>query len=82
MPDTRMHIALETERDLIDFIALIAGSNDKYHLEDFRGEHAVNPASMLGMLYARADFSSGMYLINLSNDGHFPIEFERFRVVD
>ena len=82
MPDTRMRVAIETERDLVDFISLIARAEDTYRLEDFRGECAVNPASMLGMLYARADFSSGMYLINLSNDGHFPIEFERFRVVD
>ena len=37
---------------------------------------------MLGMLYARADFSGGMYLINLIHDGHFPLEFDRFRVVE
>lgn len=82
MPNTRMQVAIETERDLVDFISLIARAEDTYRLEDFRGECAVNPGSMLGMLYARADFSGGMYLINLIHDGHFPIEFDRFRVVE
>ena len=82
MPNTRMRIAIETERDLLDFISLIARAEDTYRLEDFRGEHAVNPGSMLGMLYARADFSGGMYLINLTQGGHFPVEFDKFRVAE
>lgn len=82
MPNVRMRIALETERDLVDFISMISRAKDIYRLEDFRGEHAVNPGSMLGMLYARADFSSGMYLVNLSNDGCYPTEFEKFRVIE
>ena len=80
MPIVRAKINFETEKDIVNFITLINKSDDIFRLEDFRGEHAVNPSSMLGLLYARADFSSGMYLINLSNDGVFPTEINNYRV--
>lgn len=80
MPNIRARINFETESDIVRFITIINESKDIYRLEDFRGEHAINPASMLGLLYAKADFSNGMYLINLSNDGEFPNEIDNFRV--
>lgn len=80
MPNIRARINFETESDIVKFITIINESKDIYRLEDFRGEHAINPASMLGLLYAKADFSNGMYLINLSNDGEFPNEIDNFRV--
>lgn len=82
MPNVRACIALETEHDVIDFISIISHMEDKYRLEDYRGEHAVNPCSMLGLLYAKADFSGGMYLINLTNDGVFHPDFNRFRLAE
>lgn len=76
----RARINFNTERDIVNFITLINQQPDIYCLEDFRGEHAVNPASMLGLLYARADFSNGMYLINLTNNGIFPSEINDYRI--
>ena len=82
MPNVRARINFETEKDVVNFITAINKSNDTFRLEDFHGEHAVNPASMLGLLYARADFSSGMYLINLTNDGTFPSEINHYRIAE
>ena len=82
MSNVRAEINFETEKDIVGFITAINKSNDIFRLEDFRGEHAVNPASMLGLLYARADFSGGMYLINLTNDGVFPNEINQYRTVE
>ena len=82
MSNVRAEINFETEKDIVGFITAINKSNDIFRLEDFRGEHAVNPASMLGLLYARADFSNGMYLINLTNDGVFPNEINQYRIVE
>lgn len=80
MSNIRARINFETESDIVRFITIINESKDTYRLEDFRGEHAVNPASMLGLLYARADFSNGMYLINLTNNGVFPSEINDYRI--
>ena len=82
MSNVRAEINFETEKDIVGFITAINKSNDIFRLEDFRGEHAVNPTSMLGLLYARADFSNGMYLINLTNDGVFPNEINQYRIVE
>lgn len=76
----RARINFNTEKDIMDFIMLINQQPDIYRLEDFRGEHAVNPASMLGLLYARADFSGGMYLTNLTRNGVFPSEINDYRI--
>ena len=77
-PHTRAHISLSTDGDILNFIKAAQQENDVYVIEDFEGVKRVSARSMLGMMYAVAEFDE-LFLVNLSEDGFIPARFDDFR---
>lgn len=78
---SRAQILLTGESSVIEFVTLLNQSmpTDKFVLEDESGLLRVNPRSVMGILYALADFKDKMYLVNLTNNGVYPVGFDKFR---
>lgn len=77
----RAHINLEKTSDINDFILLLSEDKDKYMLENEDGSYHVNAKSLLGVIYASAEFGEGIYLVNKTHDGHYPFGMDKFRVL-
>jgi hypothetical protein len=77
---TRAHIRLETRKDIFDFLSLMTSLQDFYYIENSTGEIRIEASSMLGVVYATADFGEEMYLVNNTNDGDFPAQLNKYRV--
>lgn len=81
MPHIRAHVRLTTQNDVMDFIrALCDGTSNFYDVENYDGSKCVNARSLLGMLYATAEFPNSLYLVNTTVDGEFPSAIDQFRV--
>lgn len=78
-PHIRAHIRLMTNEDIAKFMAAISNLDDTYSIEDFDGIQRANAKSTLGVMYATCDFGNQLYLVNETNDGHFPSVFDSFR---
>ena len=78
-PHIRAHIRLTTNEDIAKFMAAISNLDDTYSIEDFEGFQRANAKSTLGVMYATCDFGNQLYLVNETNDGHFPSVFDSFR---
>ena len=76
----RAHIELTTNDDISKFMAVMAGLEDAYSIEDFEGVQRANAKSTLGVMYAASDYGSQLYLVNDTNDGQFPAALDCFRV--
>lgn len=77
-PHIRAHINLTTDRDILAFIAAAQQESDNLIVEDFEGIKRVSASSMLGMMYASAEFGD-MYLVNLTDNGYISHRFDDFR---
>lgn len=77
-PHSRAHIALSTDGDIINFIKAAQQESDNYVVEDFEGVKRVSARSMLGMMYAVAEFGQ-LFIVNLSENGYIPARFDEFR---
>ena len=75
----RMPINITTQKQGFEFIKDIAVLNDSFSLENFDGTARVDARSMMGVLYAIAEMTDDMYLVNNTNDGEFPIAMEKYR---
>ncbi len=77
----RAKIRIDTVSDVSNFVREINsdGSINKYIVENEKGTHRVNARSYLGMIYASAEFGDGMYLVNETEDGHFPAFINKWR---
>lgn len=77
-PHSRAHINLQTDGQIMCFIQAAQHENDEYVVEDFAGVKRVSARSMLGMMYAVAEFDA-LYLVNQTEDGYIPARFDEFR---
>ena len=81
MPHIRAHVRLNTQNDVMDFIrALCDGTSNFYDVENYDGSKCVNARSLLGMLYATAEFPNSLYLVNTTVDGEFRSAIDQFRI--
>lgn len=78
-PYSRAKIHIETHQDMADFIALAHDVSGGAGLvvEDSGGSHRVSAGSLLGMIYASAEFDA-MYLVSTQTN-EIPRCFDRFR---
>ena len=81
MPHSRAHIRLSTTADAAAFVSALNtdGTTDKYIIEDFKSVQRANARSLLGVVYALSDYNDQMYLVNETNDGHFPGFIDAYR---
>lgn len=79
----RARILIESSAQAEDFVKNLNsdGTVNKYHIEDASGSYKVNARSMLGVMYASAEFSNEMYLVNDTEDGVFPSFVNSYRVM-
>lgn len=77
----RAHIRLNTMQQVADFVGCINsdGTPDKYIIESFDGTYRADARSRLGVLYAMAEYNDETYLVNIDNDGVFPLGIDTFR---
>lgn len=75
---TRTEINLITDRDVSAFIQIAMNHPDELVLENFDGSRRVSASSMLGVMYAAAEFGQ-VYLVNVTNDASIGAEFDQFR---
>lgn len=78
----RCQIRLETAAEANDFVNIINQSDSKYRyiVENFSGTERVSARSLLGVIYATADFNSEMFLVNDTENGFFPASIDKYRV--
>lgn len=67
-----------TQENVQNFITALCIGDSFYDLVNEDGTKCVNARSMLGVLYAIAEFKD-MFLINLTHDGEFPEEVMEFK---
>ena len=81
VPHVRARLQIVTQNEAVEFInALCDGkTTDHFDLENFASTQRVNTRSILGVLYATAEFKDEIYLVNLDNDGVFPAAIDKFR---
>ena len=77
-PHSRAEIHLTTDRDISAFIQTAMNQDDELVLENFDGSRRVSASSMLGVMYAAAEFGQ-VYLVNVTNDANIGAEFNKFR---
>lgn len=75
---SRSEIALTTDRDISAFIQIAMNHADELVLENFDGSRRVSASSMLGVMYAAAEFGR-VFLVNVTNDANIGAEFNQFR---
>lgn len=70
MAHTRAKLALDTGKIVAEFVRDINsdGSVDKWMVENFDGTLRVNARSLLGMMYASAEWNGEIYLFNASDE--------------
>jgi len=71
-PHIRARVRIVTQSEAVEFInALCDGKiTDRFDLENFESSQRVNARSILGVLYATAEFKDEIYLVKRSV--HFP----------
>ena len=81
MAFSRAKIRLDTSKEVINFVSEINsdGSTIKYVVENEDRSYRVSARSLLGVLYASAEFGDGIYLVNESNDNPFPAFIDKYR---
>lgn len=79
----RAHIRVNNPTEAAEFVSKLNsdGSTNSYVIENKDGKHRVNARSLLGVIYACADYSDSMYLVNDSEDGNFPSFINDYRVL-
>lgn len=75
---TRTEIRLTTDREISAFLQAAMNHEDELVLENFDSSRRVSASSMLGVMYAAAEFGQA-YLVNLTNDANVGAEFNQFR---
>lgn len=75
---SRAEIYLTTDRDISAFLQAAMNHDDELVLENFDGSRRVSASSMLGVMYAAAEFGQ-VYLVNVTNDANIGAEFNQFR---
>lgn len=78
----RAQIQLITAKDVQDFVSKLNsdGTVDKYVIRDGSDHYCANARSVLGVMYAAAEFNGCTYLVNETEDGKFPSFIDQYRV--
>lgn len=77
-PHIRRHLKITTQTEVMKFVNAIQMEPDMYHIEDFEANFRANAASIMGVMYAMIEFNDNMFLVNKTNDGHFPSFIDQF----
>ena len=75
----RAHIRIMGPAQAAEFVSKVNsdGSTNKY----FVGKVRADARSLLGVIYASAEFRDSMYFVNDSDDGKLPSFIDSYRVV-
>lgn len=70
MAHTRAKLGIDTGRSVADFVRELNsdGSTEKWMVENFDGTLRVDARSLLGMMYASAEWNGEIYLFSASDD--------------
>ena len=81
MAHPRAKIRLDTNKEVIRFVQEINsdGSIIHYVIENEDASYRVSARSLLGVLYASAEFGNNLYLVNETNDNDFPAFVDKYR---
>ena len=81
---SRAKIRLDTSKEALSFVKDVNsdGTAIKYIIEDKEGNYRVSARSLLGVLYASAEFGGELYLVNETNDNPFPSFVDKYRPLD
>ena len=81
MAHTRAQLSLSHSKEVNNFVKDINsdGSTNKYMIENFDGSERVSARSLLGVMYASAEFGDELFLINETKDGYFPYSIDKYR---
>ena len=52
---------------------------DSFLIVDFNGRQRADAKSLLGVMYAVAEFNDQLYLVNETNNGSFPSFIDEYR---
>lgn len=52
---------------------------DSFLIVDFSGRQRADAKSLLGVMYAAAEFNDQLYLVNETRDGRFPSFIDEYR---
>ena len=79
----RAHIRIVGPAQAAEFVSKVNsdGSTNKYYVENADGKVRADARSLLGVIYASAEFKDFMYFVNDSNDGELPGFIDSYRVV-
>ena len=83
MARIRAHIQLNGPTQVAEFVSKVnAHSTDRqFFIENEDGKIRADARSLLGVIYASADFGDTMYLVNDINDGEFPAFIDTYRAL-
>lgn len=76
---SRARVCVIGQKQMLEFMQLFYDFGDVYRVEDKTGTQRANVKSILGLMYAMMEFGEEMYLVNLTNDGHFPTKIDKYR---
>lgn len=81
MAHTRAQLDLSFSAEVTSFVKELNsdGSTNKYMIENYDGSERVNARSLLGVMYASAEFGGMLFLVNESEDGKFPHSIDKYR---
>lgn len=79
---SRTKIRLDTVNQIDTFVRNLNsdGTTYKYILESFDGKKRVDARSFLGCVYASSDFGGEIFLVNETEDGHYPSFVYQFMI--
>lgn len=79
----RAHIRIMGPAEAAEFVSKVNsdGSTNKYYVENADGKVRADARSLLGVIYASAEFRDSMYFVNDSDDGRLPSFIDSYRVV-
>ena len=81
MAHPRAKIRLDTSKEVMNFVREINsdGTVIRYTIENQDGSYRVSARSLLGVLYASAEFGGYLYLVNESTEDDFPAFVDKYR---
>lgn len=83
MPHVRAHIRISGPAQAAEFVSQVNsdGSTNKYFVENADGKIRADARSLLGVIYASAEFGDSMYFVNDSTDDALPRFIDKYRVL-
>ena len=78
-PHSRAHIQLSGQKEAMQFVQDMEFCPGNHYIENFNGTLRVNAKSIMGVMYAMAEFNDELYLVNDSEDGKFSSLVDAYR---